>query len=205
MIESFAELAGRVLGRPARLGGVRMVAVDGGTGSGKTTFAARLERALVEAGARVGTVHTDDLLDGWDDQFTFWSRLERTVLEPLAHGHSGRYPVYDWYAGAFTRERDLPVPDVLVVEGVSSARREGERVRTLAVFLDLEPTTRLRRALARDGGAGIEAELRRWLDREIAWYSHDRPDLHADLVVDALADVGHDPEREYHRREAARG
>lgn len=205
MIESFAELAGRVLGRPARLGGVRMVAVDGGTGSGKSTFSARLAGALGEAGAGVGTVHTDDLLDGWDDQFTFWARLESTVLEPLARGQTARYPVYDWYARAFTAERELPVPDVLVVEGVSSARREGEGVRTLAVFLDLDPATRLRRALARDGGAGIEAELRRWLDREIAWYAHDRPDLRADVVVDALANVGHDPEKEYHRREAARG
>ncbi len=203
--ESYAELARRVLDGPARLGTVRVVAVDGGTGSGKSTFAVRLERALRERGARVATVHTDDLLDGWDDQFTFWHRLESTVLEPLGRGEPARYPVYDWYARGFTTEREVEVPDVLLLDGVSTARQGAAGLRTLTIFLDLDPELRLRRALARDGGYGIEAELRRWQERELAWFAQDRPETRADLVVDALADVGHHPEEEYHRQEAARG
>ncbi|MBV9722889.1 MAG: (d)CMP kinase, partial [Mycobacterium sp.] len=40
-----------VLAGPARLGGVRLVAVDGPSGAGKTTVAARLGRELAAAGA----------------------------------------------------------------------------------------------------------------------------------------------------------
>lgn len=204
-VESFTELADRILAAPARLGAVRLVAVDGGTGSGKTTFAGRLAGAIAEARRRVEVVHTDDLLDGWDDQFTFWARLEERVLGPLARGEPTRYPVYDWTARAFTVERELAVPDVLVLDGVSTGRRAGAASGTLMVFLDLEPSSRLRRALARDGGLGIERELRRWLAREIDWFAQDRTAARADVVVDAIADVGHHPEREYLRREVDRG
>jgi uridine kinase len=202
--ESFGALAARILDAPARLGGVRLVAVDGGTGSGKTTFAGRLQKALRER-CSVRVLHTDDLLDGWDDQFTFWPRLVGSVFEPLAHGRAASYPVYDWYAQAFTSQRPLPVPDVLIVEGVSSARAAGDGVRTLEVFMDLEPAARLRRALDRDHGLGVDERLRRWVEREIEWYAADRTAQRAAVVVDAVADVGHHPEREFVRREVGHG
>ena len=85
-VERFADLAAEIGRRPARLGPVRFVAVDGPSGAGKTTFAGRLAGALIRAGRRVEVVHTDDLLDGWEDQFTFWPRLACGVLEPLARG-----------------------------------------------------------------------------------------------------------------------
>jgi uridine kinase len=202
--ESFAGLATRILAGPARLGAVRLVAVDGGTGSGKTTFAGRLARAL-RARCRVDVVHTDDLLDGWDDQFTFWPRLVGTVFEPLVLGRPASYPVYDWYAHGFTSQRPLPVPDVLIVEGVSSAREAGADVRTLEVFMDLDPAARLRRSLVRDHGLGVDERLRHWVRREIEWYAADRTAQRSAVVVDAVADVGHDPEREYLRREVDHG
>ena len=46
-------------------------------------------------------MHTDDLLDGWDDQLTFWDRLEEQVLEPLRHGRPGRYQRYLWHRRRF--------------------------------------------------------------------------------------------------------
>jgi uridine kinase len=46
VIETFAALAHAVMGRGPRLGTVRLVAVDGPSGAGKTTFADRLARAL---------------------------------------------------------------------------------------------------------------------------------------------------------------
>ena len=49
----YADLAAEILARPPRLGGVRVVAVDGPAGAGKTTFAARLATAVRAAGADV--------------------------------------------------------------------------------------------------------------------------------------------------------
>src|ERR687886_2225086 len=100
-VESFQALAVRVLAGPARLGGTRLVAIDGPSGAGKTVFADRLAGALRQEGGPPSVVHTDDLLDGWADQVTFWPRLEEWVLAPVRRGEPGAYRRYDWHAGSF--------------------------------------------------------------------------------------------------------
>jgi len=109
-VETFADLAVEIGQRPPRLGSVRMVAVDGPSGAGKTRFAERLAGALRVLQQQTEVVHTDELLDGWDDQLTFWTRLDETVLKPLEHGTPGRHPVYDWALGRFDTMRGCPYP-----------------------------------------------------------------------------------------------
>jgi uridine kinase len=197
-VERFADLAAEIARRPARLGAVRLVAVDGPSGSGKTSFARRLTVALERAGRRVETVHLDDLLDGWADQFTFWPRLERGVLEPLARGEPGRYPVFDWIRGCFGATMHIPVPDVLIVEGFSSARADGYPRVSFAVLLTADRDLRLKRALARDG-PGVEEPLRRWMAAEDDYFARAGTAGRVDRQVDGVARVGHDPESEYVR------
>lgn len=119
VVEAYAELARRVLAGPARLGRTRLVAVDGPSGAGKSRFAARLADALAGSlGGRPPVVHTDDLLDGWDDQVTFWPRLDEGVLAPLRNGEPGAYRRYSWVRQCFLpRPVPVPVAPVLVVEG----------------------------------------------------------------------------------------
>lgn len=188
-----------VLAAPPRLGRIRLVAVDGPTGGGKTTLAARLAAALcaaagnVEHGARgVAVVHTDDLLDGWGDLLTFWPRLESGVLAPLSRGEPARYRAYDWHLGRFGDEwRVVPPPEVLILEGVTSARAEVRDRLSLAVFVDAPEQVRLDRVLARDG-EGVRADLVRWMAAEQVHFAVDRTRQVADVVVDtALA--GDDP------------
>ena len=90
-IRRYADLAGTVLATPPRLGPVRLVAVDGPSGAGKTCFAERLAGALDRRGVPAPVVHTDALLDGWDDQITFWPRLEEWVLKPLSRATLAPY------------------------------------------------------------------------------------------------------------------
>ncbi len=184
--ESFTGLAASVARTPPRLGPVRLVAVDGPSGAGKSWFADRLGRAL---GAPV--VHTDDLLDGWDDQFTFWERLETQVLDPLRHGRPGSYRRYLWHRGAFGGNPvTVPPAAAVVLEGVSAARRAIRPELSLAVFVSAPPDLRLRRALARDGGDGVafRAYLERWRAREDRHFLADATAAHADLVVDGAAE-----------------
>jgi hypothetical protein len=200
-----AELAARVLSGPARLGGVRLVAVDGGTGAGKTVFAGRLAEALRQSGAAVEEIHTDDLLDGWDDLVTFWPRLEQGVLDKLRHGRPGSYRRYDWHAGRFgADEVAVPVPDVLVLEGVTSARRAIRAELTLGVFVTAPRDLRLARALARDG-AELRPRLLRWLAAEEAHFAADRTVDGVDVLVDGAPGELHDPRTEYLRRALAGG
>jgi uridine kinase len=196
--ETFADLAERIRAAPARLGPVRLVAVDGPAGAGKSTFADRLVGALRAAGADTAQIHTDDLLDGWADMVTFWPRFERDVLEPLRDGRSGSYRRYDWHAARFGEAVPVPVPDVLVIEGVTSARAAIRPELTLSVFVTAPRDLRLARAVRRDGEA-LRPHLLRWLADEAAHFAADRTGEHADVVVDGAQEGPLDPEYQYLR------
>lgn len=199
VVERYGELAEAVLGEPARLGPVRVVAVDGPAGSGKTTFAGRLAEALGAAGTGVSVLHIDDLLDGWGDLVTFWPRLERWVLAPLRRGEAAWYRRYDWVAERFSSDwRPVGVPDVLVLEGVSSARAAIRDELTLSVFVHADRESRLARGLARDGES-LRGEWLRWMAGEDAHFLDDGTVRHADLLVDGEPAAGHDSATEYVR------
>lgn len=197
-VERYRDLAREIAGRPARLGAVRLIAVDGGTGAGKTVFAGRLGGALRDAGLLTEVLHTDDLLDGWADQFTFWPRLRSAILDRLAAGDPGRYRRYDWVTRRFAEEHVLPVPDALIMEGVSAARAEVRPRLTLALFVTADPGSRLSRVLDRDG-VDVEPELRRWMAAEEVHFARDRTPERADVLVDGDSRVRHDPDSEYVR------
>jgi hypothetical protein len=201
VVETYAGLGRRVLAGPARLGRTRLVAVDGPSGAGKGVFAARLADALaaLPGGGRPPVVNTDDLLDGWDDQFTFWPRLEEWVLAPLRAGRPGAYRRYSWVRRRFLPGA-VPVPaaPVVVVEGVSAARAVVRPEATLTVLVTAPPELRSRRAVARDGPE-ILPELRRWHAGERAHFTADGTADAVDLVVDGAPGLPHDPATEYVR------
>jgi uridine kinase len=181
---------------------LRRGAVAAPAGSGKTTFAARLAAALRVAGARVEEIHTDDLLEGWTDLVSFWPRLEEWVLAPLRRGEPGRYRAYDWINRRFGAGwLPVPVPDVLIVEGVTSARAAIRAELTLGVFVTAWRELRLTRGIARDGEA-LRAEWERWMVGEDRHFALDGTAARVDLVVDGAPTVSHDPEDGYARLDA---
>ncbi|MFI7599006.1 uridine kinase [Actinoplanes sp. NPDC049681] len=182
----FSDLAARILATEPRLGPVRLVAVDGPSGAGKSWFAGKLAKA-----ADVPVVHTDDLLDGWDDQFTFWARLEEQVLEPLRHGRTATYRRYLWHRRAFGGPPVSVEPAAAVLlEGVTSARRAIGPELSFSVFVTAPPDLRWRRALARDGGNDVafRAYLERWRAAEDEHFAAEATAAHADLLVDGAAE-----------------
>ena len=208
--ESFAALAERIRHLPARLGPVRLVAVDGPSASGKTSFAARLARA---AGAR--TVHTDDLLDGWDDQFTFWGRLEEQVLAPLRQGQPARYRRYLWHRRRFGGVEVTVAPEgIVVLEGVSAARAAIRPEATLTVFVTAAAGLRWERAVARHvetpraeapDRIAVRAYLERLRAAEDRHFAADRAAALVDLLVDGSPAELHDPDDRYVRLTRADG
>ncbi|MDQ7911487.1 hypothetical protein RB614_44085 [Phytohabitans sp. ZYX-F-186] len=175
------EIAREVWARSPRLGDTRLVAVDGPSGAGKTVFAARLAAAI---GPETPVVHTDDLLDGWGDQVTFWPRLEEWVLAPLREGRAGHYRRYDWEAGHFAPEwTEVPPAPVAVLEGVTAARAAIRPELTFSVFLTAPLAERIRRTDRRDGGT-LSSYLVQWRRGEEAHFAADATAHHADLVVD---------------------
>jgi uridine kinase len=175
-----AELADRVLGAPARLGGVRLVCIDGPAGAGKTTLAARLATAL---GPDAVQVHMDDLYAGWTLTGAV-ARLSAGVLRPLQEGRAGAFHRYDWAAGRFCPSPTVvdPAP-VLVVEGCGSSPRALDPWTTLRIWVEAPVTLRLARGLARDG-AELAPEWRRWQVTEAAEFARESTRARAEVRVD---------------------
>ena len=183
MIDTFGALGARILAAPSRLGGVRLVCVDGPAGSGKTTFAGQLTDAL---GERAVLVHLEDLYAGWTLTGAV-ARLSAGVLRPLAEGRPGSFHRYDWAAGRFADESvAVPVREVLVVEGCGSGARVLDPWTTLRVWVEAPAALRLSRGLARDG-EDLAANWRRWQESEARHFAAEDTRARADLRVDGAA------------------
>ncbi|MFF2851214.1 uridine kinase [Streptomyces sp. NPDC058001] len=161
-----ARLADELRRLPPSCGPVRLVAVDGHAGSGKTTFAGHLAAAL--GGAPV--LHLDDIATH-DELFDWTGRLERQVLAPLRRGERARYEPYDWHARAFGPARDLAPAPVVLVEGVGAGRRELRPSLARLLWMDLPPEESWDRGRGRDGAqqrdfwhAWVAAERRHFAD-----------------------------------------
>lgn len=180
-----AETQALLADAPARLGTTKLVLIDGHSGAGKTTFAEALSRLV---GGEL--VHTDDLLDGWQDQFTYWKGLVRNVFDPIADGRAGGYWRYDWVLGKFVEWVAVKPAPVLIVEGVGAARAPGRALASLTVFIDAPRSLREARSLSRDGQA-MQTQLAHWRHREALHFGADATAWCADLVVIGSA---HDPQ-----------
>ena len=184
----YVDLVARIMSAP---GPVRLVAVDGPGGSGKSTFAARLARAA--GGAPV--VPTDDFAS-WDDPLGWWPRLRRDVVEPLVAGRAARYQRYDWGLARLAEWRTVPPSPIVVIEGVSAGRREWAEHLSVTVWIETPREVRLARGLTRDGVG--QADLwAKWMADEDAHYAADGVADRADVVVDGCPSLAHDADDEF--------
>jgi uridine kinase len=193
VVATFADLAGAIRRASPRCGDVRLVAVDGAGGAGKSTFADQLSVAL--GGAPI--VHTDDFAS-WDEPLDWWGRLEEHVLIPLECGQEVSIRPYDWDARRFGEPRVLPRNDVVILEGVSSSRAVVAGRLAFAVWIETPRAERLRRGIERDGPA-MAAQWDQWTEAEDAHFAKDRPRERADLIVDGAPSIAHDAATEFVR------
>ncbi len=144
---------------------VRLIAIVGGSGSGKSCLADQLQRAL---GARAGRVSLDDfyrdrshLPPGRRARINFdhpraidWEEFAH-VLETLLQGKAASAPVYDFATHCRTpaRREILPCP-VFLVDGLWLLRKTTiRRMFDLSMYIACPARLRLSRRLARDTAA----------------------------------------------------
>ncbi|WP_375423882.1 uridine kinase [uncultured Friedmanniella sp.] len=177
------ELVVRAVGRPQGRPGI--VAVDGRSGSGKSTVAARLQAAVPSS----AVLATDDL--AWNEPWFGWGHLLRQVLVTLHRGEGVRLRPPAWVA--HRREGAVEVPaglDLVVVEGVGSSQREHAELLDSTVWVQSDLAESERRGIARDvehGGNGDEEQSiafwREWMSHELPFLAAQQPWRRADLVV----------------------
>lgn len=170
-------LAARLRALPPSCGTVRLVAVDGHAGSGKTTFAAALASAL--DGAPV--LHLDDLATH-DELFDWTGRLREQVLEPLRRGETARPAKYDWVARRFGPALEVPPAPVVLLEGVGVGRRELRPRLAHLLWLEVSRDTARERGERRDG-PGLAGFWTGWMRAQDAHFAADPSRPFADLLV----------------------
>ncbi len=167
-----------------------IVAIDGPAYAGKSTLAAAIHRAWPET----ELVHVDDFQADLDDSLGAtpspeedygrlfdWERLRKEVLMPLVDAKPARYRRPGWRARSLSGGWVTIAPrGVVIVEGLSSMRRELCDFYSATIFVDTPQEERMARAWALvSDPAAVER-------REAAarWYlKHEFAEQRADLVV----------------------
>jgi uridine kinase len=183
-IASVVRLAGRLAwSRAPAAGRTRVVAVDGRSGSGKTSLAAELSGAL-----SAPVVALEYLYGGWDGLERGIDVLVSEVLEPVAAGRAALVPRYDWVAAAWDTPWTLEPPEVLIVEGVGAGARRAAGYQSVLVWTEAAASVRKKRALDRDGET-FQPYWDQWAAQEDALLARERTPERADLILR----VGHVP------------
>ncbi len=174
VVDDLLEALGRPAGRPA------VLAVDGRSAGGKSTFAERVAAAV--AGAVV--VHTDDV--AWWESFFGWDHLMAAgVLEPARRGEHVRYRPPAWDSRDRPGAIEVPAQTrLVVVEGVGAGRQSLAGLVDAAVWVQADAPEARRRGIERDGGDQDAADFwDRWNAEEVPFLAQDRPWERALMIV----------------------
>ena len=81
-----------------------------------------------------------------------WRRLRAEALEPLLRGAATAYRPYDWEArdGRLAEPKPLPTGELVILDGVYSARPELADLVDLAVLIEVDPVIRAERLAERE-------------------------------------------------------
>lgn len=154
----------------------RLLAVDGRSGSGKTSLVARIAAGV--PGSAV--VHTDDV--AWYHDFFDWTDLMADgILRPLRQGVGVEFRPPAWDERG--REGAITVPagaPLVIVEGVGIGRRVLGELFDALFWVQTDRALAMARGIERDRDPVFWAE---WEARERPFLAADRPWERADVVL----------------------
>ncbi|MCX6438269.1 MAG: AAA family ATPase [Actinobacteria bacterium] len=156
---------------PSKVGKTHIIAIDGPAGAGKTTLALQISQAL-SSRFSVDVVHMDDLYNGWDHALgeNLTEQLSK-IIEAQRKLQTYALPQFDWNENKYSHTRDLKPSQILILEGVGSAREIVRNSATTTIWIEVDRTIGIKRVIARDGEK-IESHMKQWLiDQEIYFTS----------------------------------
>jgi len=170
----------------AKVGNTKFIAIDGHGGSGKSTLGELLATRL-----NAEIIHTDDFA-GWDNPENWWPLVIERVFEPIKNGATTlNYPRSKWWESHHPEPViDQPVTKIMILEGVSSLRREFRPYISLALFVDTPIDICLQRGFERDKGTDGKSDeeimvmWKQWYKAEDEYMARDDPKGYADAVLD---------------------
>jgi hypothetical protein len=157
-----------------------IVLIDGRSGSGKSSLAARTAHLW---GGPVQVVALDDLYPGWDGLSQGAESARSQILVPIADGRAALWRRWDWARNAPGVEITTRPGVPLIVEGCGALSAKSASLAPIRVWLESPEPSRKARALDRDGDA-YAPHWDRWAAQEVRHIADDDPIAHATIVFE---------------------
>lgn len=152
-----------------------LVSIEGGAGSGKTTLAHALQKAL---GGNL--YHMDDFFLppekrtperlGTPGGNVDYERFFDEVVRGIESGEPFSYGRFDCSKGEIVERRTMRAARLHIIEGVYSAHPFFGEIYDLRIFLDIAPEKQRERILSREGERA-ELFFTRWIPLENAYFA----------------------------------
>jgi uridine kinase len=179
-----------------------LIAIDGGSGSGKSSIADIVSKQL-----KATLIVTDDFYaadisnEGWAKR-TYkertadvinWRSLRANVLDPLLDGKHARWNSFDFNAGypdgTYGIKQDTiyyEPNEIIILEGAYSARPELSDLIDLKVLIDVPVQERHKRLAEREEKEFLIQWHERWDGAEQYYFRDVRPPSSFDLVIENI-------------------
>ena len=175
-----------------------LVGIDGGAGSGKTTFARLLVESVREMKIPAALVLTDNFFrpsaERVNHQFPLatvsdidWERLRDQLIVPLRSGKTARFQLYDWPADRLKDWVAIDAGGVTIIDGITATRDELTNYYDLRIWFTCLRNIRVSRLLGR--GDTSAAEIDNWMPGEDDYIASHSPERKAHLIINSAADI----------------
>jgi len=167
-----------------------IVGVSGFGGSGKSTAAKQLGKAL---NASVVGVDSFQQKGAFTTQFSLWeimdyARLEKEVLEPFSKGQKVEYRHFDAEKEILLNTIGIESDGILIVEGVGLFRPELLKYFSYKIWIDMPVEMAIARGKKRDreeyGNPTDALWDGVWKDNDLQYLEQYKPKEVADMIID---------------------
>ncbi|WP_341945461.1 hypothetical protein [Microbacterium sp. LWH11-1.2] len=159
-----------------------VVLIDGRSGAGKTSLAARLAARWPLAG-RVQLIALDSLYPGWDGLDAGVERALEWILRPHGRGYLGTWRRWDWERETEAESHAVDPALGVIVEGSGILTPSTVGLGDVRVWAESGEPARKARALARDGET-YRPHWDRWAAQERLHVERDDPRTLATRIVE---------------------
>ena len=179
LIES---LSTKILDQIDRGNQTPIVLIDGRAGSGKSTFAEKLQQQLFRDGESAPRViHMDNIFEGWEGLSLGSDYLVRFVLNPLARKETASWQDWSWVRNERFSWREFSGGTPLIVEGCGALTERSKEHAYLSIWLEASEETRRKRWLERERHLD---KFDFWAAQELDFYAREKSKSLADLVIE---------------------
>jgi uridine kinase len=175
------KLSTKILDQIDRGNQTPIILIDGKAGSGKSTFAEKLQQQLFRDGESAPRViHMDNIFEGWEGLSLGSDYLVRFILNPLARKETASWQDWSWVKNERNSWREFSGGTPLIIEGCGALTERSKEHAYLSLWLEASEQTRRERWLTRERHLD---KFDFWAAQELDFYAREKSQSLADLVV----------------------